>query len=249
MPAWLAAVVQGLALPALAASAATATAVSTNVEGELRRMTQELVDAIAPGNADVWRRYLHEKMVHLDENGVVRDKEALLKELTPLPAGLIGRAEVDQYKVTLHDDVAIAAGELQEHLDYHGQDLHTRFRFLDTWVRTPEGWRLIAEHTAAVLKDPPAISLTREELCAYAGVYQLTSTITTTIRCTETGLVSERMDRPPVTYLPEVRDLFFAAGQPRSRRVFLRDAKGQIVGFGDRREGEDVRWQRTTNAP
>jgi hypothetical protein len=47
-----------------------------------------------------------------------------------------------------------------------------------------------------------------------------------------------------VTYLPEVRDVFFVAGQPRTRRVFLRDAAGRITGFADRREGEDVRWRR-----
>jgi hypothetical protein len=135
-------------------------------------------------------------MLHIDENGIVRDKETLLKELTPLPAGLVGRIEVDKYRVTIHGDVAVAAVEMQEYLDYYGQNLRTRFRFLDTWVRTPEGWRLIGEHTATVLKDPPAMRLTRDELCAYAGVYHLTSTITTTIRCTEDGLRSERADRP-----------------------------------------------------
>jgi hypothetical protein len=116
---------------------------------------------------------------------------------------------------------------------------------MDTWVETPEGWRLVAQHIAAVLKDPPATRLTRKELCAYSGVYQLTPNITTTIRCTDSGLTSERGDRPAVTYLPELRDLFFAAGQPRSRRNFLRDSSGKVVAFVDRREGEDVRWQRT----
>jgi hypothetical protein len=242
---FLAAVFPVMALPALASSPAA----SANVEADLRRMTQELLDAIAPGQADVWRRYLHEKMVHLDENGIVRDKRALLDELTALPAGLVGRIEVDKFKVTVQGDIAIAAVEIQEYLDYHGQQLRTRFRSLDTWVRAPGGWRLIGQHTSAVLKDPPAIRLTRDELCSYAGVYQLTPKITTTIRCTDTGLTSERTDRPAVSYLPEVRDLFFAAGQPRSRRVFMRDTAGNVVGFGDRREGEDVRWQRTVNVP
>jgi hypothetical protein len=222
---------------------------SATVDADLRRMTQELVDAIAPGRADVWRRYLHAKMVQMDENGILRDRETLLKELTPLPAGLVGRIEVDQYRVTLHGDVAIAAVEMQEYLDYHGQQLRTRFRSLDTWVHTPEGWRLIGQHTAAVLKDPPAIRMTRDELCAYTGVYQLTPTITTTIRCTDAGLTSERTDRSAVTYLPEVRDVFFVAAQPRSRRVFMRDASGKVIAFGDRREGEDVRWQRIGDAP
>jgi hypothetical protein len=57
-------------------------------------------------------------------------------------------------------------------------------------------------------------------------------------------LIAERSGRPSATYLPEVRDVFFVAGQPRSRRIFIRDAAGTIVGFVDRREGEDVRWQK-----
>jgi hypothetical protein len=241
-------VLAGVLLSCAVAEPAGPSTPPSNTEAELRRITQELMDAIAPGNADVWRRYLHENVIHLDENGIVRDKAQLLKELTPLPAGLVGRIEVDRYQVRLQGDTAVAAGEMQEYLDYHGQSLRTRFRFLDTWTRTREGWRLIAEHTSAVLKDPPAVRLTRDELCAYAGLYQLTPAITTIVRCTDTGLTSERTGRPAATYLAEVRDVFFIAGQPRTRRIFLRDAIGKVVAFVDRREGEDVRWQRTGDA-
>ena len=214
----------------------------SDVAALLKRQTQELMDAVAPGKAEVWQRYLLDDALYLDENGVVYDKATLLKELTPLPPGLVGRIEVDRFQVKLHGDSAVAAGEIQEYLDYHGQNLRTRFRFLDTWLKTPDGWRLAARHTAAVLKDPPAIPLSAEELCAYAGEYRLTPAITTTVRCTKNGLTAERSDRPPATYLPEVRDVFFAAGQPRSRRIFTRDTAGAVVGFVDRREGEDVRW-------
>ena len=233
------------AVPALAGTSTS----RSDTEAELRRMTQELMDAIAPGNAEVWRRYLHENVVHLDENGVVRDKAALLKELSPLPAGLVGRIQVDRYQVQLHGDTAVAVGEVQEYLDYHGQSLRTRFRFVDTWIRTGEGFRLIAGHTSAVLKDPPAVRLTRDELCAYAGLYQLTPAITTIVRCADDRLTSERTGRPAATYLAEVRDVFFIEGQPRTRRIFLRDAAGEVTAFVDRREGEDVRWQRVGGAP
>jgi len=59
------------------------------------------------------------------------------------------------------------------------------------------------------------------------------------------GLRFERAGRPPVTYRPEVLDVFFAPGQPRTRRIFQRDGSGLVTGFADRREGEDVRWRRT----
>ena len=112
------------------------------------------------------------------------------------------------------------------------------------WLSTPRGWRLIAEHIAAVLKDPPAVTLPRGELGEYEGVYSLTEAITTTIRFEDDGLTSKREDRPPAKYVAEVRDVFFVPGQPRTRRIFTRDAAGRVDGFLDRREGEDVRWTR-----
>jgi hypothetical protein len=227
----------------------THVAPANDLAGLLKRQSQEMMDAIAPGHVGVWRKYLHPDVIYMDENGVVENKETLLRELTPLPPGLVGRIEIDKFQVSMHGDTAVTAGEVQEYLDYHGQTLRTRFRFVDTWLRTSDGWLLAARHNAAVLKDPPAIALSSADLCSYAGVYALTPEITTIIRCKDNGLSSERTGRPVTTYLPEVRDVFFAPGQPRSRRVFLRGASGAITGFGDRREGEDVRWKRIASVP
>ena len=213
-------------------------------EVELRRIVQEMLDAVAPGNADVWRRYLHERLIRVDETGAVQGKEELLKELTPLPPGLVGRMAVDTFRIETHGDFAVLAYETQEHLDYHGQILRSRFRISDTWLKTPQGWQLLAEQVAAVLKDPPSLKLTQQQLCEYNGTYALTAEITTTISCTQDGLAAQRTGRAPASYLAEVADVFFVAGQPRTRRIFLRDPQGKVVGFADRREGEDVRWKR-----
>ena len=140
---------------------------ASEVPALLKRLTQELMDAVAPGKAEVWQRYLLDDALYLDENGVVYDKATLLKELTPLPAGLVGRMVVDKFQVKVHGDTAVAAAEIQEYLDYHGQDLRTRFRFVDTWLKTPDGWRLAARHSAAVLKDPPSVSLSSEDVVSW----------------------------------------------------------------------------------
>ena len=213
-------------------------------ESELRRIVQEMLDAVAPGDANVWRRYLHERVLRVDENGTVQNKEELLKEFSPLPPGLTGRIAVDAFRAETHGKIAVVAYETQEHLDYHGQILHSRFRISDTWLKTGRGWQLLAEQVAAVLKDPPSIRLTQQQLCEYDGSYSLTADITTTLRCTQDGFTAERSGRPPAQYLAEVSDVFFVAGQPRTRRIFMRDAQGKVVGFVDRREGEDVRWMR-----
>lgn len=235
---WLGLLAFAAAAPAFADPAPPA------LTAELRANTQALLDAVAPGDHGPWERLLDPAFLQLDENGAVHSKAELLATLDPLPAGLVGSIHVDSFRVELTGDVAIVAHEDQESLDYFGQHLATRFRNMDTWRRTPAGWRLLGQHTAAVLRDPPAVTLSHDELCAYAGSYALTDAITVTLRCDGNDLVAERAGRPAVRYRPELRDLFFAPGQPRSRRIFLRDATGRITGFADRREGEDIVWRR-----
>jgi len=237
--AWVVISLSGLIAPPSLAEPSAATA-----EAELRGIIQKLLDAIAPGDAEVWRGYLHERLIHVDENGIVRTKEELLKELTPLPPGLVGRIVIDNFKVETHAAIAVVAYDVQEHLDFYGQILRSRFRTNDTWEKTARGWQLLSEQTTAVLKDPPVIQLAHDQLCSYEGSYALTDSIVAQITCTATGLSVERAGRPVVNYVAELADVFYVPGQPRTRRIFQRDARGRIVGFVDRREGEDVKWTR-----
>lgn len=216
----------------------------SKTEAELLTKTQALVDAIAPGNKGPWSEDLDQSFIRMDENGKVSTKDELLGEIEPLPAGLVGHIKVENFRIHQTGELAVAAYEMQEFLDYHGQIVHTRYRSVDTWLRTNQGWRLMAQHVAAVLKDPPAIKLSQNEPCPYSGKYQLTPEIQTTIKCIADGIEAERAGRPNVTYRPEVKDLFFAPGQPRSRRIFQRGPDGSVVSFVDRREGEDIRWVR-----
>ena len=214
------------------------------VTAELRRITQELLDAVAPGRADVWDRHLDPGIVHVAEDGTVRTKAELLAEFGPLPPGLVGRIAIDRFRAEMHGDTVVVAHEDQEQLDYHGQRIEARFRSLDVWRRTPRGWQMIGQHLAAVLRDPPAMTLSDAELCGYAGSYALTDAIVATISCDRGELVVERQGQPPVRYRAELRDVFFVPGRPRSRRIFLRDAQGRITGFADRREGHQIVWRR-----
>jgi hypothetical protein len=231
-------------LPVLGAFGVAQAAAPSAAETELRKIAQEMLDAIAPGNADVWRRYLHERAILVDENGTVRTKAEMLKEFSPLPPGLVGNLKVDTFRIETHGNVAVLAYVAQEHLDYHGQILQSRYRINDTWLKTPQGWQLLAEQVAAELKDPPSVKLAQQQLCEYSGSYSLTADIVTTLKCTQDGLTAERTGRPATQYLAEMPDVFFVAGQPRTRRIFVRDAQGKVVGFVDRREGEDIRWTR-----
>ena len=120
-------------------------AAQSSAEGELRKAVQDMLDAIAPGNADVWKRYLHERVVLVDENGVVRTKTEMLAEFSPLPPGLVGNLALDKLKMEQHGDIAVLAYEAQEHLDYHGQKLASRYRINDTWLNNKASKKDLAE--------------------------------------------------------------------------------------------------------
>lgn len=234
-----------LRLLALALAGTASAAIGADRSGDeamLRSYTQQLLDAIAPGDKGPWEKLLAPGYFQMDEEGTLRTKEQLLKELRPLPPGLTGQLRVDEFKVVFDGNVALVAHVDQEQLDYHGQMLRSRFRSFDTWQRGNGGWRLLGQHAAAVLKDPPAVHVPWTDNCAYAGRYRLTAAIEVTIRCTPQGLVAEREGRPPAAYSMEAADVFFLSGQPRTRRIFEHDGGGAVTGFVDRREGEDVRW-------
>lgn len=215
------------------------------LEAQLKRMTNELLDAVAPGNAEVWKRYTHDRLIYVSENNLELSKAQLIEELKPLPKGLTGRLKVGpSFKVEEHGNVAVTTYVAEEWLDFYGQVIENEFRMTDTWLKTDAGWKLIATQVLAVLEDPPAIALPKDTLCAYNGTYRLTAEITTKIACTDEGFTSERTGRKPATFKAEVKDVFFQPGQPRTRRIFLRDANGKVTAFVDRREGLDVRWGR-----
>ena len=179
----------------------------------------------------------------MTENNEVFTKESLIKELTPLPSGLVGSIKVADYRMRRHGDTAVATYIADETLDYHGQHLKTQFRTTETWQRKEVGWKMIASMTEAVLGDPPAISLPVAALDDYVGRYQLTPTIHYTIRLENGRLLGRRDDREEAELKAEAPDLFFVAGSPRSRKAFYRDESGRVTGFGDRREGQDIKWK------
>jgi hypothetical protein len=68
------------------------------------------------------------------------------------------------------------------------------------------------------------------------------------MRCENDELLFERPERPARHFRPELLDVFFEPGEPRTRRIFVRDRHGHITGFFDRREARDIVWRRTKTA-
>ena len=234
-----------LAAAALALTAAPASAADDNaLKAELQAKTQALLDGVPAGNRAVWDSATDPALIYVDESNEVLTKADVLAQRTPNPPGLTAQLPIEDYKFQRHGDVAVATYIVDEHLDYHGQLIVTKFRTTDTWHKTPAGWKLIASMTLAGLDDPPAISLPAATLAQYAGRYELTPDIHYTVRAQGDRLFGQREGGKEVELKPEALDLFFVPGSPRSRKVFYRDLSGRVTGLGDRREGHDIKWKR-----
>lgn len=230
---FLAACASGPAVRAPADAAAT-----------LQVHTQALLDAVTSGDARVWDRLLDPEVLYVSEAGELERKPQLLAEVVPLPAGISGRIAIGKFEARVHGDTAIVFHLDEEYENYFGHDIHAQYLNLATWRYAHGEWRMIATQVLAALIDPPAIALTAEQLDEYQGSFALTPDIHYTIKRDGDHLVGQRTGRPPQVLQVEARDVFFVAGQPRSRKIFLRDAAGKIAQFTDRREARDVIWNK-----
>ena len=64
-------------------------------ETEFVRRTQELYDAVVPGNQAPWKRYFADDAIFADEKGRTMDKTKLVADITPMPAGYSGAIKIE----------------------------------------------------------------------------------------------------------------------------------------------------------
>ncbi|HVR40163.1 MAG TPA: DUF885 family protein [Thermoanaerobaculia bacterium] len=214
---------------------------SDDVAALLEQQTQELVDAVGSGDANVWNRYLDDRVTITAEDGTVYSKAQMVGDIRPLPQGVSGAIKVTDFHAVVHGDVATTTYVDDEDETYYGHALHCQYRTTDTWKQTSDGWRLIASQVLALRTDPPAIATATD---VYVGKYTLTPEITYEIRQKDGKLEGQRAGRPAETLLVEAPDVLFVPGKPRYRKIFQRDAGGKITGFAERREAWDLVWTR-----
>jgi len=218
--------------------------ISQDISAQLHVSAQALADATGTGQAKVWADLLDEHMLMTDENGAVMDKAGAVKQIVPLPKGASGFIKVIDWRANIVSDVAVSSQLDDEYENFHGQHLHAQYRVTCSWVRRASGWKLFSMQVLATRQDPPAVSLPQLLTDSYVGKYSGGPGLGYVITKQGGRLMGTREGRPPVELKAELADVLFVPGQPRSRDIFQRDAKGRIIGFVSRREERDVVFKR-----
>jgi ketosteroid isomerase-like protein len=206
---------------------------------------QELSDAITNGTPAVWDKYLDPDVIYAEEDDSYKGKDAMVKEVHPLPQGLGGEIKVELLSYHEDGDTAVALFRQHEIERYYGQTIHASYLLSTVWKKRAYGWKQIQGQVLAERTDPPPIALPTIDLQKFAGTYKLKdSEPTYTITLTDGKLMGGRAGKTPSEWNAETRDVFFIKGDPRIRKIFQYDAKGGVTGFIERRESWDIVWNK-----
>ena len=210
---------------------------------ELVSRTQSMMDAVVPGDKRPWQQNLADDLIYFDEKGRLHDKTSLVNDVTPMPTGYSGTIKVVRPKTHIEGDVAILSYDMDETETIFGQNLTARYHATDTWMWRNGKWQIVAGQVLRYYEDPAVGKANPKVFADYVGTYELAPGITRTVTVDGAHLFTQRGERPKEELLPETSDLFFRKGV-EGRILFRRGDNGKVDALVDRRNNEDVVWQR-----
>ena len=212
-------------------------------QDELVRRTQELYDAIVPGNQAPWKKYFADECIFSDEKGRTLDKAKLIADIAPMPAGYSGAIKIDNVQSRIIGDTGVLSYDANETETIFGQNLTARYHITDTWLRRTGEWKIIASQAHRYYEDPAIGKIDPKKLGDFIGIYELAPGQTRSVTAEGENLFVERKGKKEQLF-PETSDLFFRKGV-EGRILFRYDDHGEIDALVDRRNNEDVVWRKT----
>jgi len=195
-------------------------------EQELVRRTQELFDAVVPGNQEPWKKYYADDCLFADEKGRQFDKTKLVADITPLPAGYSGTIKVVRPMSRIVGDTAVLSYDTDETEIIFGQHLTARYHVTDTWLRRNGAWQIVASQAMRYYEDPAVGKADVTRFKEFSGTYELAEGQTRKVFVEGENLFVERKGKREQLW-PESADIFFRKGV-EGRILFRTDSNGKI---------------------
>ena len=214
---------------------------SPETKKEIVAMTQELMDALVPGKADVWRRDLADDAMIINEFGRRQTKKEIVDSVHPFPSGLSGSIELRDARVHVYGDTAVLDCEEYETETVFGQKLVVRYFAMNTYVRHDGVWKIVAMEDVTLPTPPPPLDVRNLTLSDYAGTYRY-APARAWIVDVDHGKLQWRTKpgRPANALDPIAKDVFMGGDDEKNLMIFHRDDKGRVVELIERRKYNDL---------
>ena len=215
---------------------------------KLTQQTQELYNAIVPGNQAPWKKYYADDCVFADEKGRILSKKELVADITALPGGYSGSIKIQNVQSRVIGDTAVLSYEADETQTIYGQEVHARYHTTDTWVRRNNNWQIIASQSHRYYADPAVGEVDPKKFPDFIGIYQLAPGYARVVSSEGDKLFIERKSKRGQSgnkeqLFPETPDIFFRKGV-EGRTLFHYDEQGNVDALIDRRNNQDVVWRK-----
>lgn len=212
-------------------------------QAELIRRTQQLYDAVAPGDRAPWQKFFADDCMFFDEKGHNMNKKDLVASITPLPNGYSGSIVVQNAKSHMERDIAILSYDLNETETVYGQTMNARYHETDTWMERAGEWKIVAGQIFRYYEEPAPGVMDERELQHDPGIYELATGRIAKVSREGRKLFWQRDTVPKVELISEAGPVFFRKGV-EGRMVFRHRADGKVDTLIDRRNNGDVLWKR-----
>ena len=120
-----------------------------SVEQELIKLEKELADAWVKRNVAFFDRVIADDFTWTAPYGIVSTKA---QSLATLKSGedVVTSWVVDEMKVRVYGDAAVATGRSTIKETYKGEDVSGQYRWTDTWVKRAGRWQCVAGHNSEI---------------------------------------------------------------------------------------------------
>jgi hypothetical protein len=212
----------------------TKTSASSKTEQELRRVTQELLDAQLRGDKSVLERYLAANYIETNGNGKVSTRAQELENAQVSPAGYHASLDFEDVQVQEYGNTAVMNYKAKYGSDRNGQRITNLYRVTNVYIKQDGKWQLIAQHQSSMPADKLIAKVDPAIYDAYIGQYELTSNHFLTLTREGDKLIGQTTTgKTKLDFLPENETTFFLKGT-RDQIIFIKDEKGQVTHINHR---------------
>jgi hypothetical protein len=230
---------------AFASVTARADDASAATQKEIVALTQELMDSIVPGKADVWQRLLADDAMITDEFGRRQNKKEAVESIHPFPEGLSGKIEIRNAHVHVDGDTAVMDAEDYETETVFGQKLVVRYLAMNTYVRREGVWKVVAMMDVTLPTPPPTLAVRDLKLDDYVGTYRYGPDRAWIVSIENAKLVFRtKAGRPPIALDAMAKDVFMGSDDEKNILLFRRDNTGKLIELIERRKFNDLHLKR-----
>jgi hypothetical protein len=229
----------------LLASVAHADEPSATARKQIVDLTQQMMDALGEGKADVWQRVLLDDALITDEFGRRQTKKEAVDSIHPFPPGISGSIEIRDPHVRVYGNTAVIDFEDYEKETFFGQNFLVRYISTATYIRQGNDWKLATMLDVTLPTAPPTLAVGDIKPADYTGMYRIAPDRAWIVDI-ENGKLQWRTKagRPAHTLDAIAKDVFMGGDDEKNLMIFRRDASGKVVELIERRKFNDLHLKR-----